>query len=135
MKLEVFALLLIIGTSQLCAADAPLDLAKELEPLRPFIGKTWKGHFKSSTPEKPRIDVAQWERALNGKAVRIRHSVNDGSYGGESIVMWNRKTERIEFTYFTTAGFITQGTMRVEGQKAITREIVTGNDGGITEVE
>jgi hypothetical protein len=52
-------------------------LAKELEPLRPFIGKTWKGQFKNSTPEKPRADVAKWERALNGQAVRILHSVND----------------------------------------------------------
>ena len=37
-----------------------LALAKELEPLRPFIGKTWKGQFKNSTPEKPRVDVAKW---------------------------------------------------------------------------
>jgi hypothetical protein len=34
-------------------------LAKELQPLEPFIGKTWKAHFKNSTPEKPRIDVAK----------------------------------------------------------------------------
>jgi len=58
-------------------ADQTNDLAKGLEPLRPFL-KTWKGHFKNSTPEKPVYDTAKWERAMNGQAVRVTHSVNDG---------------------------------------------------------
>ena len=115
------------------AADTN-SLAKELEPLRPFIGKTWKAHFKDSTPERPRVDVSRWERALNGKGVRILHSVNDGSYGGESIIVWNGKSEQLEFHYFTTAGFTTQGTMKVDGKKLITRETVSGG-GDTTEVE
>ena len=119
--------------SGVAAYAAEENLAKELEPLRPFIGKTWKGHFKDSTPEKPKVDVARWERALNGNAVRILHSVNDGSYGGESIIMWNRKNQRLEYHYFTTAGFTTHGTMKVEDKKLITRERVTG--GEVTEVE
>ena len=127
------ALPLLIVLFALSSAADELTLAKELEPLRPFIGKTWKGHFKNSTPEKPRVDIAKWERALNGQAVRIIHSVNDGSYGGESIIMWNKKNERLEYHYFTTAGFMTQGTMKVDGRKLITRETVTG--GEVTEVE
>jgi len=124
------AILIVLAGAAAYGADT---LAKELEPLRPFIGKTWKGQFKNSTPEKPRVDVAKWERALNGQAVRIIHSVNEGSYGGESIIMWNRKNQRLEYHYFTTAGFMTQGTMKVEGKKLITRETVTG--GEVTEVE
>ena len=126
----LLAFLLVAAAAPLYAADT---LAKEIEPLRSFIGKTWKGHFKDSTADKPRVDVAKWERALNGKGVRILHSVNDGSYGGESIIMWNKKNERLEYHYFTTAGFMTHGTMRVEGNKLITRETVTG--GEVTEVE
>jgi hypothetical protein len=72
---------------------------------------------------------------LNGQAVRILHSVNDGSYGGESIIMWNRKNQRLEYDYFTTAGFTTHGTLKVEGKKLITRETVTGGNGDVTEVE
>jgi len=34
------------------------------------------------------VDVARWERALNGKAVRILHH-QSRVYGGESIVMWD----------------------------------------------
>jgi len=110
-------------------------LAKPLEALRPFVGKTWKGHFRNSTPEKPLYDVAKWERALNGQAVRVLHSVGNGQYGGESIVMWNAKTARLEFHYFTTAGFQTHGSFTVEGKKLISHEEVTGNDNGITAVK
>src|SRR5688572_28206099 len=70
---------ILVAALVLCAAlgaRAADTLAKELEPLRPFIGKTWKGQFKDSTPEKPKVDVAKWERALNGQAVRILHSVD-----------------------------------------------------------
>ncbi|HTG43029.1 MAG TPA: hypothetical protein VK633_00735, partial [Verrucomicrobiae bacterium] len=63
-------------------AAEPGKLDEHLESLRPFIGKTWRGEFKNSKPEKPTIDVAHWERALNGKAVRVLHSINDGYYGG-----------------------------------------------------
>ena len=125
----------ILARASLTGAEEMPTLAKQLEPLRPFIGKTWKGPFRRSTPEKPMHDVAKWERALNGQAVRVLHSVNDGSYGGESIITWNRKTERLEFHYFTTAGFFTQGTIQVEGNKMISHEIVTGSDEGITEVK
>ena len=72
----------------LSAADSP-SLDPNLEPLRPFLGKTWKGEFKNSTPDKPVVDVMQWERALNGKAVRVLHSINDGEYGGESFIVWD----------------------------------------------
>src|SRR5262245_12139575 len=47
----------IVGAS---AAEKPL-LDEHLEPFRPFLGKTWKGHFKNSTPEKPQVDVSRWE--------------------------------------------------------------------------
>jgi hypothetical protein len=127
--------LALFATTGVNGAEPAPTLAKQLEPLRPFIGKTWKGPFRSSTPEKPVHDVAKWERAMNGQAVRVLHSINDGKYGGESIIMWNRKTERLEFYYFTTAGFFTQGTIHVEGNKLISHEIVTGSDEGITEVK
>src|SRR5689334_5113379 len=116
------------------AAEQTTNLAKALEPLRPFL-KTWKGHFKNSTPEKPNFDVQKWERALNGRAVRILHSVNNGSYGGESMIVPNPKTSTLEYYYFTTAGFYTRGTIEFEGTKVITHEEVTGNDDGVTKVK
>lgn len=114
-------------------ADEP-SLDAQLEPLRPLLEKTWKGEFKGSTPDKPMVDIARWERALNGKAVRILHSVNEGVYGGESLVTWDDKKRQVTFHYFTTAGFMTTGTMRFEKGRIISHEIVTGNSGGATEV-
>jgi hypothetical protein len=125
----------ILCAPLLAASDPSQELAKTLEPLKPFVGKTWKGRFANSTPEKPVHDVMKWERALNGQAVRILHSINDGDYGGETLIMWNAKTERLEFHYFTTAGFFTQGTIALEPSKMITHEQVTGNKNGVTEVK
>ena len=108
-------------------------LAEPLEPLRPFL-KTWKGEFKQSTPEKPMIDIQKWERALNGQAVRVTHSINQGRYGGETLLVPKPKTSDIEFYYFTTASFYTKGTVKFEGKKIITLEEVSGNEDGITHV-
>ena len=115
-------------------ADRPA-LESHLEPLRPLLDKTWKGPFKSSTPDKPVVDVMRWERALNGKAVRVLHSVNDGSYGGETIFMWDEKKQAVGYHYFTTAGFTTVGTVNFKENKLITHEVVTGSSGGVTEVK
>ncbi len=132
-KFLIFCVL--TNASALAWGQSSTNLAKALEPLQPFIGKTWKGHFKNSTPEKPTVDIMKWERTLNGQAVRILHSINQGDYGGETIITWNAKTERLEYYYFTTAGFMTHGHMSWEGGKIVTHEEVTGNQDGITEVK
>ena len=116
-------------------AAAQEDLAENLKVFKPFIGKIWKGEFKNSTKEKPVIDVARWERALNGQAIRVLHSINNGEYGGESIILWDAKQQSVVYYYFTTAGFYTHGTMKFEKNKFISHEYVTGNQNGITEVK
>jgi hypothetical protein len=121
------------ATMNLSVADQP-SLDPQLEPLRPLLEKTWKGAFKDSKPDKPIVDVMRWERALNGKAVRVLHSVNDGSYGGETIFMWDEKKQVVTYHYFTTAGFMTVGSMSFKEGKLITHEVVTGSSGGVAEV-
>jgi len=117
----------------LWAADTN-SMAEPLEPFRPLLGKTWRGEFKKSTPEKPLVDIARWERALNGKAVRILHSVNNGSYGGETIIQWDAGKKQIIYHYFTTAGFYTTGTMTHADGKFTSHEKVLGDTSGVTEV-
>ena len=116
-------------------ANAEEQLAENLKALKPFIGKTWKGEFKSSTPEKPVFDVAKWERALNGQAVRVLHSINNGEYGGESLIFWDKAKNSLAYYYFTTGGFFTNGTMSLENAKYTSDEYVTGSSDGITEVK
>ena len=111
------------------------DLSEHLKPFEPYIGKTFKGEFANSTPEKPIYDIIHYERALNGNAIRAVHSVNNGEYGGESIVMWDTEKESLVSWYFTTAGFYTQATMHFEDGNLISIEDVTGNENGITQVK
>lgn len=111
------------------------SLITNLEPFRPFLGKTWKADFKDSTPEKPKHDIALWERALNGRAVRVLHSINHGDYGGETMIIWDNAKKSLAFYYFTTAGYMTTGTMTIENGKFISHEKVSGEAGGVTEVK
>jgi hypothetical protein len=106
-----------------------------LAPLAPFVGKTWKGEFKNSTPDKPMFDVSRWEVALKGKAVRTKHSVNDGIYGGETLIMWDPAKKSLVAFYFTTAGFFTESTFEFKDGKLYTREKVRGMQPGVSEVE
>jgi len=111
------------------------SLINALEPFRPFLGKTFRGELAESTPEKPVIDISRWERALNGKAVRNLHSLNNGEYGGETVIFFDKSKSSLVYYYFTTAGFYTHGTMKFEGDTVLSHEFVEGNENGITEVK
>ena len=111
------------------------SLSEHLKPFERYLGKTFKGEFATSTKEKPVFDVSHWERALNGRAIRIMHSVNDGEYGGESIITWDVKKNSLVSSYFTTDGFTTNAVLHFEGDKLISIEEVVGNKNGITKVK
>jgi hypothetical protein len=81
------------------------------------------------------VDVVRYEAALGGHAVRIRHAVNDGAYGGETLIVWDGAKQSLVYSYFTNGGFYTQGTMRAEGGVLATHEVVQGAAGGVTEVQ
>ncbi len=134
----LFAGTLIAGlaamtTGTTARAEEP-TVHPELKSLLPFVGKTWRGEFVNSTPEKPFVDVSKWELILNGQAMRIMHSLNDGMYGGETLVYWDTAQESLAFFYATTAGFQTTGKMQIKGDVFTAHEFVTGSSEGITEV-
>ena len=110
-------------------------LSEHLKPFSSYVGKTFKGKFAHSTQEKPAYDISRWERALNGNAIRILHSVNNGEYGGESIIMWDSERESLASWYFTTAGFYPTSTFEFDGKRLISMEDVSGNQNGITKVK
>ena len=124
----------LVAALHLTAAEPQPTLNSHLEPLRPLLGKTWKGVFEGSKPEKSTVDMSRWERALNGQAVRVLHSINQGIYGGETLFVWNEKNQVVEYFYFTTAGYMTTGTMLVRNGRIETREVVKGDSDGVTEV-
>lgn len=125
-------LVLGLSASLVSAADPVLD--EHLRPFAPLLGKTWRGEFKTSTPEKPLFDTMRWEVALKGKAIRTRHAVNDGIYGGETLILWDPAKKQIVSYYFTTAGFRTEATFEIKDGKFHSTELVHGLPGGVTEV-
>jgi hypothetical protein len=127
-----FLVTLFITSFSVFGQQALID---ELKLFAPFIGKTYQGEFSDSTPDKRVIDVNHWQRVLNGAAVKLTHSLNNGEYGGETMFIWNKKLQKIEFYYFTTAGFYTQGTAKFDGEMLVSHEFVTGQTDGISEVK
>lgn len=101
-----------------------VGLASELEPFQRLLG-TWRGEFVGGKNPKPMIDVTRFERALNGQAIRVLHSVSDGLYAGETLIVWNAAQKRIETFYFTTTGDRSEGVMelRADGSFASTETL------------
>jgi hypothetical protein len=129
------AALTTVLLAALCVPSAPAaEPIPQLEPLKPLVGKTWRSVFPNSTAEKPVVDVSRFELALNGRAVRNLHSINDGEYGGETLIVWDKEKQALVYYYFTTAGFYTTGTFSVEDGALVSHEVVKGEAGGITEV-
>ena len=135
MRIRPVSLAALLVTLALPAAARAVELDAHLAPFKPLVGKTWRGVFPNSKPDKPVVDVSRFEVALNGQAVRSLHSINDGDYGGESLVVWDKEKQSLVFTYFTTADFYTTGTAAVEGGALVTLEEVKGDADGITQVK
>jgi len=117
------------------AVPALDTLAPQLEPLRPFIGKTWRSVPATPDAKQQVVDIQVWQRALNGQAVRLLHSINDGIYGGETMIMWDASKKSLVYFYFTTDGSYTNGTLAYENGVFEGHETVIGDTDGITEVK
>ena len=114
-------------------SEAPLS--EHLIEMKPFIGNTYKGDFINSTKENPMYDVLSFERALNGNAIKVIHSVNNGEFGGETMVMWNPEKRGLQSWYFTSAGSLTVQNVQIKKNTFISIENVERNQNGITKVK
>ena len=114
---------------------AGVDMNPRLAPLAPLVGKTWRGVVSPPGAAKPAVDISRFELALNGQAVRNRHSIDDGAYGGETFILWEEARQSLVYYYFTTAGFYTTGAMTAVDGAIESHEIVKGAAGGIAEVK
>ena len=133
MKQFLYFLLPALIVSAQTKSEPPLS--DHLIEMKPFIGNTYKGDFINSTKENPMIDILSFERALNGNAVKVIHSVNNGEFGGETMVMWNPEKGRLQSWYFTSAGSLTMQNVQIKKDTFISIEDVSGNQNGITKVK
>jgi len=126
---RLFIIFALLFTAPAVAQDMPAEkLTDKLAPIAPYIG-TWSASLGDGV-----TDVSKWEWIMGGKAVQITHSINDGAYGGRSIVHWNGERESIAYRYVTTARFFTEGNIHVKDDGSLeVEEIVWGNMDGASE--
>lgn len=119
------------------SAGEEAELHPQLEVFRPYLDTYWVGELTQPGADTVSIDRSHWQRALNGNAIKTIHSINDGEYGGESIIFWDDKQQSLAYYYFTTAGFYTHGTMTFDAENNVLEayELVENNANGITAVK
>lgn len=128
------AVLLLTLFSLNAKASSANVLGEKLRAFQPYLG-TWESEMDFGDGKKV-TDVSRWERALNGNTIRTLHSIDNGMYGGESLIFFDASKQQIVFYYFTTADFYTNGTIEFVGtNEFIAREQVTNSAQGYTEVE
>lgn len=135
LKLVCVGLITFMFLPSLLAQEKQPFLHEKLQVFAPYFG-TWQATFKGKDGKPDVIDVSHWDRALNGMAIKAQHSINNGDYGGETIIFWDDKKQKLVFFYFTTANFYTQGEMEmITDTSFVAYEDVTGNVNGITRVK
>jgi hypothetical protein len=136
MKLTIRCLLALLVIASLGPAARAAEPDARLAPLLPLVGKTWRGELSAPGAAHGVVDVHRFELDLGGRAVRSVHSVNDGEYGGEALYTWDDAQKTIVYTYVTTGGFYTIGTLRAQADGGfVSHEVVHGTAGGVREVE
>lgn len=138
MRILIFILLATFANQAASSVSQGSDkFVKELAFFQPYLG-TWYAVFEEKDGKPVVADVSKWERVLNGKALKTTHSINDGAYGGESIIYWDKKAQKYVFYYFTTADFMTVGEIEVLSDNSfVAYEDVDGESAmskGITKV-
>ena len=127
-----FFTLIFIALSTSSFAEAA-KFNDKLKAFEPYLG-TWESKFNMNGKEV--TDVSRFERALNGTTLRVLHSIDNGVYGGESLMFWDGVKKQMVFYYFTTAGFHTQGHLEWQKDNSfVAFEDVSGNQSGITKVK
>jgi len=127
--LTLLAALVSAAAFVLPAQGAAEPVEDPFDMLAPFVGKTWRGELKDPRdPTKVSVDISKWEWALGGRAIRITHSLNEGAYGGETVIFYDAQAKTLIGHYFTTAGFHTLSTIEPLGENAfVSVETVSGH--------
>ena len=105
-------------------------LSAQLSPLGYLVGHCWAGEFKGGAE----TDTHCFEALYGGRHVRDVHEVRKASgertYAGETIYSWNGKAGRIEYTYVSSDGGVSRGSVKpVEGALDFGDEVYNGPDG------
>jgi hypothetical protein len=67
-------------------------------------------------------DYDRWEWVLGGTTLRRTHATADGAYGGETLIYWDGKDQRLEYVYVTNSNFRTEGVFSIGADGSWTAE-------------
>ena len=131
MKTIIAVLLLGLAAAPSPAAEGP-KLRAGLEPLGFLIGHCWRGEFRNGS-----VDTHCFESVFGGQHVRDRHEVTgpNAPYLGETLYSWNGEANRVDYTYWNSAGGVSRGSMVPKGDSLdFGNETYTGPDGRKTTI-
>lgn len=114
---------------------AEKPISEHLFPYNALLGKRYEGKYLNPQDEQLIKDVLLWERTLNGNAIKMTHSINNGEYGGITIIRWDPDENMIHSWYFDTGGSLTKSNIYFFNEKIISIEDVSNNKNGITKVK
>lgn len=119
----------VIGQTEEPAEPAEVTDAQreDFGTLADYVGRSFKGVPTGGSTETF-VDIQKWEWALGGKAILIRHVLEGGSYGGDTYVYKDGKSDTLTYVYITTGGYHTVGEMVPNENGWIAEEAVNGHD-------
>ncbi|MEM7493766.1 MAG: hypothetical protein AAF296_10310, partial [Pseudomonadota bacterium] len=101
--------------------------------LADLVGSRLRGTPEDGSTERA-ADIQQWEWALGGTAILIRHALEDGSYGGDTYVYKDAASGDLTYVYITNAGFRTEGVIELNDDASYTAEEDVASHATITKV-
>lgn len=103
--------------------------------LADMPGSTFVGIPMGDSSERLK-DYQKWAWVEDGNAILISHALEDGSYGGDTIVRTTDDPNELVYEYVTNAGFTTTGSFRLDHEAGTwtSLELVEG-DSPVSEVE
>ncbi|MEM1086755.1 MAG: hypothetical protein AAGH90_03430 [Pseudomonadota bacterium] len=114
--------------------EVPTKLQTEtFGALTDLVGARLRGTPSDGSTERA-PDIQQWEWALGGTAILIRHALEDRSYGGDTYVYKDAARGELVYVYVTNAGFRTEGVILLNDNGSYTAEEDVAGHPTITKV-
>ena len=100
-----------LGVSMLICTTSAVAQPAALAPLLALSGQTFHGvpqHANARAEE-----LSRWEVILGGSMLRITHAYGDGSFGGETLIYWDKQHDGLRSVFVSTDGYRAEGSFTV----------------------
>lgn len=115
-NLIIIAFVLIQG---LCFGQNGNTLRKELDILKPFVGKTWVCEMKDPSGKNTLHFLRQFEQMHNGKIVKFYQECKELKNQADGYYYFDPDKKSIAYIILTNNGNITIGNVKEENGKII----------------